>query len=65
MARKKKNTETNLPLVTPVNEPKEVEFTVDTGIKDEVKKLTEAVDKLTLIVCRMENRLNGFTGGYN
>lgn len=59
-----KNTETNLPLVTPVNEPKEVEFTVDTGIKDEVKKLTEAVDKLTLIVCRLENRLNRFGGGY-
>jgi hypothetical protein len=64
MARKK-NTETNLPLVTPVNEPKEVEFTVETGIKDEVKKLTEAVDKLTLIVCRLENRLNMFGGGYN
>ena len=64
MARKK-NTDTTLPLVTPVNEPKEVEFTVDAGIKDEVKKLTEAVDKLTLIVCRLENRLNGFTGGYN
>lgn len=64
MARKK-NTDTTLPLVTPVNEPKEVEFTVDTGIKDEVKKLTEAVDKLTLIVCRMANRLNMFGGGYN
>lgn len=63
MARKK-NTDTTLPLVTPVNEPKEVEFTVETGIKDEVKKLTEAVDKLTLIVCRLENRLNSFTGGF-
>lgn len=63
MARKK-NTETNLPLVTQLNEPKEVEFTVETGIKDEVKKLTEAVDKLTLIVCRLENRLNSFTGGF-
>jgi hypothetical protein len=65
MARKKKVEETNLPLVTPVDEPKAVEFTVETGIKDEVKKLTEAVDKLTLIVCRMENRLNMFGGGYN
>lgn len=64
MARKKKIEETNLPLVTQLNEPKEVEFTVDTGIKDEVKKLTEAVDKLTLIVCRLENRLNSFTGGF-
>lgn len=63
MARKK-NTETNLPLVTQLDEPKAVEFTVETGIKDEVKKLAEAVDKLTLIVCRLENRLNSFTGGF-
>lgn len=63
MARKK-NTEANLPLATVVDDPKAVEFAIESGIKDEVKKLTEAVDKLTLIVCRLENRLNSFTGGF-
>ena len=62
---RKKNTDTTIP----VNEPKDVEVNdpkdVETGIIEEVKKLSEAVDKLTLIVCRLENRLNNFTGGYN
>lgn len=36
----------------------------DTIISD-LEQLARAVDKLTLAICRIENRLNGMTGGYN
>jgi hypothetical protein len=54
MARKKQN------VIEVCTAPEEVKI----EIKDPIKTLQEQIDKLTLIMTRIEQRLDRFGGGY-